>query len=64
MFFSFIVCELVESKVLQYHGDMRHNSTTLEAFAGVKKVTNYTELWDTKFTWYSLSATHQICHMA
>ena len=37
--------------------NMRHNSTALDAFGKVVKVTNHTRLCDTKLTWYSPSAT-------
>ena len=40
---------------------MRHNSTALDAFVKVMKVTNYSGLWDSKLTWYFLNATHWIC---
>ena len=33
----------------------------LDAFAKTIKGTNHTGLWDVKLSWYSLSATHQIC---
>ena len=33
-----------ESKVLQYFGNVEHNSTVLDAFADVMKVTNHTKL--------------------
>ena len=49
-----------EWKVLQYFGNMMHNSTALDTFAGDVKVTSHAGLWDAKLGWYSLSATHQI----
>ena len=39
-----------ESKVLQYFGNMRHNSAASNAIAEVEKVTNYTGLGDAKLT--------------
>ena len=48
------------SKVLQYFGNMRHNSTAPHAFVEVIMMTNHSELFDAKFTWYSSSATYQI----
>ena len=40
------------SQVLQYFGKVRHNSTSLDAFSKVTKVTNHTGLWEAKLTWY------------
>ena len=34
----------VESKVLQYYGNMRHNLAVLDAFVEVVKVTNHIRL--------------------
>ena len=50
-----------ESKVLQYFGNMRHDSAILDAFTKVMYVTNHSGIWHTELTWYLLSATHQIC---
>ena len=43
-----------ETKVLQYIGNLRPNSTTLNASADVVKVTDHTRLWDAELTWYTL----------
>ena len=40
---------------------MKHNSAALVTFAGIMKVINHERFWDAKLTWYSPSATHQIC---
>ena len=48
-FFRFL-----ELNVLQYFVT-RYNPAPLDAFAEVVKVTNYTALWHTKLTWYSMS---------
>ena len=47
-----------ESKVSQYFRNVSHNST---AFAEVVKTTNHTGPWAADLTWYSVSASHQIC---
>ena len=52
---------LGESKVLQYFGNVSHNSAALDAFVDVVNETKYTGLWDAKFTWYSPSDTPRIC---
>ena len=51
---------LCQSKVLQYFGNMTHNSADSVAFADVVKMTNYTVLWDADLAWYSPKATHWI----
>ena len=53
---------LSESKVLQYFGNVRHNSAAADAFTEGVKVMNHNGLWDAELAWYSLSATHWICH--
>ena len=40
-----------ESKVLQYLGNVIHNSTAHNAFAEVVKVTNHNGQWDVKLVW-------------
>ena len=50
-----------ESKVLQYFGNVRHNSIALDVLAEGVKVTSHTGLWDAELAWYSPSATQQIC---
>ena len=47
----FIHICLGELKVLQYFGNVIHNSTTWDVFAKIMNMTKYTELWN---TWYSL----------
>ena len=42
LFFSHLVYYTGKSKVLQYLGNVRHNSTALDTFAKVMKVMNYT----------------------
>ena len=39
----------------------RQNSVALYAFAKVMNMMNHMGLWDTKFAWFSLRATHYIC---
>ena len=41
--------------------NIKNNLADLNAFAKVVKVTNHARLWDALFTWYSKSATCQIC---
>ena len=53
---------LGESKVLQYFSNVRYNSVIPDAFVESVKLTNYIELWDTKFAWNSLRADHRISH--
>ena len=48
------------SKVLPYSNNMRYNLAAPEVFVKVVKMMSHTTLWDAEFTWYSLSATHQI----
>ena len=52
IFSSLATLYLVESKVLQYFGNVRHSSAALDTFTEVVKVANHTRLW---------AATHLIC---
>ena len=51
---------LDESKILQYFGNVRHNSSALDAFVEVVVVSNNTGLQDAELAWYSLKATYWI----
>ena len=51
------VCYQVESKVLQYFCNMRHNLAAPDTFADFVKVTNHLGLGDAKLAWYSPSTT-------
>ena len=53
---------LGDLKVLQYFGNVRHISTIPDPFVEVMKGTKHIGIQDTKFTWYSPSDTHWICH--
>ena len=56
-FFHILTIYKDESKVLQYFGNVTHNSAASDAFVEVMKVMNHFGLWGAKLAWYSLCAT-------
>ena len=61
MFCNILVTHVGWIENLQSFGNMKYNSSTLNAFAAILKEMNDTILRNDKLTWYSPTITHQIC---